>query len=311
MRQTFRRFGTACILLLASTLSGAVFANSIIFAIAPEIPEPQPIYKKILKNADSKVLKTEVSYELDESSLEKAEVWEKLVEFLRRKTGLKIELALTDGQLGFETALSKGKFDMAYLSPLQFLQARESQSYQAIAKRKAQPLRGLVVVLDDDKARTLRDIETSALGFSSLLNYSNSVITRVSLKKVNIQPPLKLYPNSEEMLEALNNKQVRSISLAQHELDALAPDHAATLRILWETPGFTPYAMAVHPRVPFYSVNKLQRALASISRRDEYSDLLDQIHAVNGFEIARNSDWIDAENIRLESLNQDLNIIRP
>lgn len=294
-----------------STASFCSSAQGLSLAITPEAPDPSPIYDKRFENADSKVLKTRVVYEPRIDSPSRAEVWQKLANQLESKTGLQLNLVLPTSQLEFERNIALGKYDIAYTTPLQFLSASDAQNYRALAKRKAQPLRALIVVKRLDSARTLRDIESDITGFDSVLNYTSSIIPRFSLKRLGMELPMQLFENEKALLSALTSSKVRAISIAESGFYSLSPDRQEQLKILWETPGFAPFAFITHPRVPFYSINKLQRAMVNLNRRGRNADLIEQLGARNGFEVARNSDWLDARSIDLDALNMRLPLAEP
>lgn len=296
-------------LLLLCTLN--VHAQVLRLGITPEAQDPSPVYDKRFENAESKVLKTRVIYEVRKDTPSKAAVWRAFTKRLEQKTGLQFQLLQPSSQLEFERALAQGLYDIAYTSPLQFLSAYESQNYRALAKRKAQPLRALIIVKKFDKGRTLRDIETAVTGFSSLLNYSSSIIPRYSMKRLGISLPMQLFPDNESMYSALINDEIRAMSIAEADFYSLPPDQQDKLKILWETPGFAAFAFSAHPRVPFYSINKLQRAMVNLNRRDNNKELLQLLGARNGYEVARNNDWIDAQSIDIDALNMHLPLVTP
>ncbi|KZZ79719.1 hypothetical protein A3767_10945 [Oleiphilus sp. HI0133] len=298
------------LLLLLVGMASFSHAQGLSLAITPEAPNPAPVYDKRFENAESKVLKTRVVYETRRDSPSRAQVWQQLTKQLESKTGLQLNLELPKSQLEFERNLAQGKYDIAYTTPLQFLSASEAQNYRALAKRKAQPLRALIVVKRLDSARTLRDIENDITGFDSVLNYTSSIIPRFSLRRLGIELPMQLFKDETATMDALTNGQVRAISIAESSFYALSPDRQEQLKVLWETPGFAPFAFITHPRVPFYSINKLQRAMVNLNRRGRNQDLIEQLGARNGFEVARNSDWLDARSIDLDALNVRLPLVK-
>ena len=299
--------------LLAVLIFGSPFciAQGLSFGVTPEAPDPEPVYDKRFENADSKVLKTRVVYEPKKDTPSRSQVWHTLAKRLEEKTGLQLNLELPNSQLEFERNLAQGKYDIAYTTPLQFLTAADAQNYRALSKRKAQPLRALIIVRKLDQARTLRDIEEDITGFDSVLNYTSSVIPRFSLKRLGLELPMQLFEDKKALFNALASSQVRAISIAESSFYALSPDRQEQLKILWETPGFAPFAFVSHPRVPFYSINKLQRAMVNLNRRGRNQDLVEQLGARNGYEVARNSDWLDARGIDLDKLNMRLPLVEP
>jgi len=297
----------ACALLLCTFNA---YSQVLRLGITPEAQEPSPVYDKRFENADSKVLKTRVSYEARKDTPSKEAVWRAFTKRLEQKTGLQFQLLQPTSQLEFERSVAQGLYDIAYMSPLQFLSAYEAQNYRAVTKRKAQPLRALIVVKKFDKGRTLRDIEASTTGFNSLLNYSSSIIPRYSMKRLGISLPMQLFPDNESMYSALINDEIRAMSIAEADFYSLPPDRQEKLKILWETPGFAAFAFAAHPRVPFYSINKIQRAMVNLGRKEHNKQLLQLLGARNGYEVARNSDWTDAQSIDIDTLNMHLPLVK-
>jgi ABC-type phosphate/phosphonate transport system substrate-binding protein len=305
-KNRFRLLTWAPVLLLG--LATLCSAEPIKFALAPGIPGPYQKYEKIVDNADSKVLKSITRYQKKPDKDARARAWTSAVAYLNDKTNLDIELLLPESQLQFERNLALGVYEVAYMTPIQFIAAERSQQYQALVKRKAEPLRGLVLVQQTDAATTLRDIENDPLGLPGLLRYSASVLPRVSLEKLGFKLTYDLYNDQDLLVEALLKGDIRSGSISQYTYFSLSPKQQTELKILWETPGFSPYAMAAHPRLPFYSINKLQRAFVNLSKNAEFQELLEDLHARNGFEIARNSDWYDAEKIDIDKLNHQVKL---
>lgn len=303
-------FPTLLVIFL-SLLGIPCYAEPLRFAVTPEAPGPAPEYREVLKNAESKVLKTIVQYERRLDGPKKQDVWLAFTKLLERTTALDIELDFPESQLAFERGLANGSYDFAYMTPLQFIASTESQNYRALVKRKAQPLRSLILVKKEDEARTLRDIENDVTGFSSLLNYTSSIIPRHSLRRLGIELPMSVFSTEEALFQALTANKVRAISVAEASYYDLPPDRQEQHKILWETPGFAPFVFAAHPRLPFFSINKLQRAMVNLNRGGKNQELFALLRANNGFEVARNSDWIDAQSIDLRSLNLNVNLKTP
>jgi len=296
-------------LMIASLIlaTQASHAETLKFGLTPETMPPPPVYNERLINAESKVLKTRIEYDLDENSPKTEDVWQQFIEYVGNKTGQRIELVVAESTLKFEQALSTGEYDLVHITPLQLRETSSSQNYRAIVKRKTKPLRALILVQSKDKARTLRDIEMSITGYSSLLNYNSSIIPRYSIQRLGLTPLIKLFDDDEALMSALDNGEIRAISLAEESYLHLSPNDQKKYKILWETPGFAPFAIAVHSRIPFYTINKLQRAMVNMSRGNKNSDLLRLLGAENGFETARSSDWLDAEDININTLNSHPN----
>ena len=122
---------------------------------------------------------------------------------------------------------------------------------------------------------------------------------------------MSVFSTEEALFQALTANKVRAISVAEASYYDLPPDRQEQHKILWETPGSAPFVFAAHPRLPFFSINKLQRAMVNLNRGGKNQELFALLRANNGFEVARNSDWIDAQSIDLRSLNLNVNLKTP
>jgi len=72
---------------------------------------------------------------------------------------------------------------------------------------------------------------------------------------------------------------------------------------VWDGPGFTPYPLAAHPRVDFFTLTRFKNSMIRMWKTPEGKKLLRDIYVNNGFETAKNSDWEEVDRIDLESLN--------
>jgi phosphonate transport system substrate-binding protein len=68
------------------------------------------------------------------------------------------------------------------------------------------------------------------------------------------------------------------------------------LRILWKTPGYTPHAFAVHPRLPAAVVRDTASALIAMSTNEEGGNLLKNLN-FNPIGSAKDEDWDDVREL--------------
>lgn len=234
----------------------------------------------------------------------RVQVWSDAVAHLGEKAGLDMEADLPQSQLVFERKLANGQYDFAYISPMQFISAREFPGYTAIAKRKAEPLRSVIVVKKFSPFKTFAELRDLKIGFSHPLDYTGSIIPRDSLQRANFSVQGSFLPNQQQVLNAVLTGKIDAGAVGSEAWDATGPEFSQSLRVIWDSPGYTPFAFVAHPRLPFYSTTKMQRALVGMIKHEDGQALLEFMHVRNGFESATNSDWHDAQNIDLDKLNQ-------
>jgi phosphonate transport system substrate-binding protein len=291
--------GCIALMLLYDT-SQASSANTLIVGIDPTLAPPSPRYVAIEPPAQKRFGKT--TYQQVDGG-DSQEIWTELVATISSKSALDLSYEPSTSQLDFELKLAKGYFDLAYMSPIQFVSANQQGVYKALAKRKSQPAKGLVVARKDSNIKSLRDFNDKILAFPGLLGFSNSIIPRHSLQRLNIKVKPHFTASPLLALQLVLEGKLLGAAGNQESLELLPPAEREQLYIVWDTPGFTPHAFARHSRMPFYTQIRLQKALVGLIKSPEGKQLLPKIHINNGFETAKDSDWDDVAQINVPSLN--------
>jgi len=284
-----------------------VFAAPYLIGIAPSLPEPiaelEETNDKKQRRKYKKTLITDTPTKQTERLPTKEQAWQKVFDHIAKEASLDLKFEPTSSQLQFELNLAKGYYDLAYINPLQFNAFRDFPGYQAQVKRKSQPSRGMVFVKKIGAISTLTDLREATIAFPDPLNFSGSVITRESLQRLNFHIiPQFLSSQSLVYTEVMKGQYIAG-SGTKATFHAQAPEIKNNLKIIWESPGFSPYAFVAHPRVDFFSLTKLKRAFVRMVKNEESKALLKHIFVDNGFEVARDSDWDEIKSIDLNRLN--------
>lgn len=289
-------------MVLCTGLYAPASANDLIIGIDPSLPEPTPEYLEDRSELERKKF-GKIRYERVDP-ISKAQAWEAVIGILAADSRIDLKLEHSSSQLDFELKLAKGYYDLAYMNPMQFVRFNHRSGYKAMAKRKSQPLRGLVVVKKDSPISGLRDIGKQVIVFPGLLDFQASIAPRQSLKKLDISYTPHFVAGPIEAYEGVLSGQYSAAAGTAESLKWLAPPVRDTLRIIWDTPGYTPHAFAAHTRLPFYSLIRLQQALVGLIKTETGKKILPLIHARNGFEVAKDAEWHDARQINLTELNR-------
>lgn len=303
-------------LTLSLTFSTISYAASkpLIVGVAPSLPKPvaeletlqkQIIQKKSKFAAKQRKLEQQAPtiVNLDTQVPSKAQAWQNVLKFVSESSGLQLQYEHAKSQLEFELKLAKGHYDLAYVTPLQFNAFKSFPGYQAQVKRKAQPIRGLIFVKKNGPTSTLSELRGATIGFPGALNFAASVVPRESLNKLKFDISPKFLASEESVYQSIIKGELIAGGGTDESFRAQAPEVRNSLRILWDSPGFSPYPLVAHPRVDFFSLTKLKRALVNMIKDDEGRRLLKFIFVNNGFEVAKNSDWDEISLIDLNKLN--------
>lgn len=299
---------------LCSTLTSIAQAKPLIFGVAPSLPKPVPELEDLNKLAIKKKSKFAAKQKkLDQQDHgfasnttrlpTKTEAWNRVLGFLKDKSGLDIRYEPASSQLDFELKLAKGYYDLAYTTPMQFFAFKEFPGYQAQAKRKAQPIRGMIFVKKNGPITTLSELRGSNIAFPGLLDFAGSIAPRESLSKLNFNIVAQFLPSQSAVYKGIAHGDYIAGGGTDETFRALPPEIRNSIRMLWDSPGFSPYPLIAHPRVDFFSLTKLKRALVNMNKDEEGKQLLKYIFVDNGFEVAKNSDWDEIGLIDLNVLN--------
>jgi len=277
-------------------------AEQLVLAIAPSASEPPPEFIEVPPDGEFK--RFQRSEYVRQEVPSKIEHWQAITQELARLSGLELTLAPATSQLQFELQLAKGEFDLAFMSPLQFVSQPASNAYQALAKPKAKLLKGLVVVRQDSKVQNLRDLEGKTIVFPGALDFVSSIIPRHSLETFSIQVNQQYVASALDAYESVLSGSALAAAGSRETLLQLDPNKQNALKIIWDTPGFSPFVLAAKSGMPFFTSNRLQRALVRLIKTETGKEHLPKLFIPNGFEIARDSDWDDARHIDINQLNQ-------
>ena len=233
-----------------------------------------------------------------------AKLWTPIIEEISKQSGLNIHFTTAPDIPTFEKRLAAGEYDIAYMNPYHYVVFNQSVGYQAIAKARDKQIKGIIVVPKKGKVKTLKDLQNSTLAFPAPAAFAATILTQsdLSAQQVNFTANYVsshdsvyrsvakgIYPGGGGVLRTFNN---------------VAPQIRDQLRILWTTKGYTPHAIAIHPRITAKESLKLQQALLNMEQSVVGKALLNSIK-IYGFENAIDTDWDDIRALQLKPLSDN------
>lgn len=230
-----------------------------------------------------------------------AKLWTPISQYLSAKTGYKINFSTAKDIPTFEKRLLAGEYDIAYMNPYHFTVFNQKPGYQAIAKEQSKRIKGIIVVPKDSAVTELSELDGQTLAFPAPAAFAASVLPRAKMRAdgINISPKYVsshdsvylsvargFFPAGGGVIRTLNNT------------DAAVKEK---LKILWTTPGYTPHAVAVHPRLGGQAAKSIQSALLGMYNSEEGKALLASVKFKN-LGPALNSDWDDVRALNIKLL---------
>jgi phosphonate transport system substrate-binding protein len=260
------------LLLLGCTPAGTVSAEPVTFGIVPQ-----------------------------QSASRLAELWGPIAVYLGEKTGLEIQFRTAPDIPAFEQRLSSGEYDIAYMNPYHYTVFHEAPGYSAIAKARDKRIKGIIVVRKESPIEKLEQLDGEQLAFPAPAAFAASILTRSHLKAIGIEFTPRYVSSHDSVYSSVAKGFFAAGGGVIRTFRNTEPAIREQLRILWTTPGYTPHAIAIHPRTDAATSGKLADALLGMERDEAGRKLLEAIK-VKGFEQAADSDWDDVRALSLDEI---------
>lgn len=230
-----------------------------------------------------------------------AEIWVPVLKNLSGRSGINLRFATARDSAEFSARLAKGGYDFAYVNPHQYTLLHANPGYEALAREKGRSLKGLLVVRKDGPVNALADLNGKTLVFSSPTSFAASILPQAELRKQGIQFTPRYVGSHESVYLNVDKGLAPAGGGIARTLDLSADEVRNNLRVLWTTQGYTPHAIASHPRVPEEVRKELLEAMLEMSADSAAKALLDGI-GFKGFQAAQDADWdnIRALDLKLE-----------
>lgn len=227
-------------------------------------------------------------------------LWGPVIEWLSQRSGLELEVVTATDIPEFERRLKAGDYDLAYMNPYHFVVFNQIPGYRAVAHQQNKQIKGIIVTHKDSPVQSLSELTGQNLAFPSPGAFAASILTRANLRQegINFQPH---YVSSHDSVYMTVAKGVFSAGGGVIRTYSAAPEHIRNqLRILWTSRGYTPHAIAAHPRLPETKLDKLREALKAMSEDPAGLQLLKPLKFEHGFVLADDDQWDDIRNLDID-----------
>lgn len=275
----------------------------------------RPILKSLLAIALSAFCATALAQEKtysfgvvpQQSAKKLAKLWTPVLKHIGQQTGVKLQFKTAKNIPEFEKRLADGEYDFSYMNPYHFTVFNSNPGYKAVARRKDQPIRGIMVVKKDSTISSVDELNDKKLAFPSPAAFAASVLPRAMLNKKNINFEKKYVSSHDSVYLNVAKGLFTSGGGVMRTFNNTSPKVKEQLKVLWKSPGYTPHAIANHPRVPEDVVKAIQTAMLAMSQDPEANKLLKKLKIKKGLIAATDEDWDDVRGLGIELLQQLIN----
>lgn len=237
-----------------------------------------------------------------QSASKLARLWGPILREVGSQAGIELRFATARDIPTFESRLANGEYDFSYMNPYHFTVFHESSGYQALAKARDKRIKGILVVRKDSNINSLADLDAKKLAFPAPAAFAATILTQSHLNASGINFESKYVSSHDSVYRAVAKGLYPAGGGVIRTFKNVAPEVREQLKIFWVSEGFTPHAIAAHPRIPPEVVNRLQLALVSLETSEAGRELLQSIR-LTGLEPAQNADWDDVRQLGLDRLS--------
>lgn len=227
-----------------------------------------------------------------------AAMWGPLLNQLSDDLGVDIKFATTKDIPTFEACLAAGAYDVAYMNPVHYTIFSEATGYRAVARQSDKKLKGLLVVRNDSQVQDLEDLRGETVAFPSIGAFGASVVPRAEMSSRGIDIRADYVRSHDSVYRAVAAGLRPAGGGVLRTFNAIGDDLRTQLRVIYQTDGYTPHAIAAHPALGADTVDALRKAL--ISMVTIAPDAVASV-GMNGFETADDQDWDDVRALNLSA----------
>ncbi len=226
--------------------------------------------------------------------------WSPLLQRIGQDAGLCFELRVSTTIPEFEQKLLKGEPEFVFLNPYHAVLANQKKKYQPLLADSEDLLTGILVVRADSPIQNLADLKGQTITFPAPNAFAASLLIRAELTKKKIDFTPVFVKTHSNVYRSVIGKDAIAGGGVNNTLDNEVAEVRQQLRVLYETPAYTPHPVATHPSVPAAVRERFLTAILKLSQNDEGRKLLDGINLSHPQEVTYAKHYKPLESLQLE-----------
>lgn len=207
-------------------------------------------------------------------ALKLARDWGAVIEELSRQSGVPVRFATAPDIPTFEQRVEDGAYDVAYMNPYHYVAFHERVGVEPLVRAKDHSINGIIVIRRESALDDIQDLEGGDLAFPAPAAFAATLIVQSSLKQEGVDFRSHFVSSHDAVYRGVAAGRFVAGGGINRTYDALPERIREQLRVLWVSSGFTPHAIAVHPRVPHSTRKALSAALVAMGDQPDGLELL-------------------------------------
>ncbi|MGC6486918.1 MAG: phosphate/phosphite/phosphonate ABC transporter substrate-binding protein, partial [Planctomycetota bacterium] len=233
-----------------------------------------------------------------QSASKLAAQWGPLLVLVGERAGVDLVFETATDIPTFEQRCRDGDYDLAYMNPFHYTVFHE-HGYRALAKRAGSQIKGILVKKRGAPVSTLTDLDGEELAFPAPRAFAATLLTGAGLRAAGVSFTPSYVKSHDSVYRTVAAGVYPAGGGILRTFKSVAPDVRDKLEVLWETPGYTPHAFAIHERVPASLREKLLAVLTSLAADEDGRALLEPLK-IPAIEAAADADWDDIRALNIQ-----------
>ncbi|WP_231519180.1 phosphate/phosphite/phosphonate ABC transporter substrate-binding protein [Alteromonas stellipolaris] len=236
-----------------------------------------------------------------QSAKKLAETWQPLINYISEHANIDVVFKTAKDIPTFEQRLAEGEYDIAYMNPYHFVVFHDSVGYRALARQIDKRIKGIIVVDANSDIVSLDDLNGKEIAFPSPAAFAATIIPSAYLKQQGILFTPRYVHSHDSVYLNVQRGFFNAGGGIIRTFNGVDDNIRSALRILWESDGYTPHAIATHPRITDTQRDALLTALLTLSEDEDNKQLLKNV-GFKGFISSVDEDWDDVRALGITSL---------
>ncbi|WP_444843189.1 phosphate/phosphite/phosphonate ABC transporter substrate-binding protein [Alteromonas stellipolaris] len=236
-----------------------------------------------------------------QSAKKLAETWQPLINYISEHANIDVVFKTAKDIPTFEQRLAEGEYDIAYMNPYHFVVFHDSVGYRALARQIDKRIKGIIVVDANSDIVSLDDLNGKEIAFPSPAAFAATIIPSAYLKQQGILFTPRYVHSHDSVYLNVQRGFFNAGGGIIRTFNGIDDNIRSALRILWESDGYTPHAIATHPRITDTQRDALLTALLTLSEDEDNKQLLKNV-GFKGFISSVDEDWDDVRALGITSL---------
>ncbi len=232
-----------------------------------------------------------------------AEEWGPLLAEVGRRAGVSLIFRTAPTVPAFEGTARQGRIRPGLYEPLPLRRVPCRPGIRGDRQGTGPQDQGVLVVRTDSPYRKVAELAGKTVIFPAPAAFAASILPQAEFDARTYASTPSSWPRHDSVPPGRRQWPAGSRWRHPAHIRGRRAGNPRKLRILTETPPYTPHAFAIHPRVPPQIARRVVSAMASLAEDETGRRLLAPL-AFKGIEPARDQDWNDIRGLDIELLSQ-------